>query len=220
MVPWHVADPTALVALGTSLASSHPTLHLEVSDDAVCVWGGYRLHDGSVEIAVYDLEIDLPVDYPNSPPAVREVGGRIPRVPDRHVNADGTLCLGVPESVWLACPNGFQLDDFLSGPVRGFLLGDALVALGHPWPSGEYAHGSDGICEFYVGLIGTCDPSALRLLAVYLGKPWLKGHLRCPCGSGEPLRRCHLDTVRPLLGRLPPRLVQESIKQLHGVQLS
>ena len=42
----------------------------------------------------YYIQIEIPSRYPKKLPLTREIGGRILRIPDNHINEDGSFCLG------------------------------------------------------------------------------------------------------------------------------
>jgi hypothetical protein len=102
---------------------------------------------------------------------------------------------------------------YLTGPVHNYFLGQAAVERGEPWPFGEWAHGADGIVELYGRLLGTSDPSRVGDLLDAVLRPSVKA-LRCPCGSGRRLRRCHHELVRSLKKRIPTSVVKAAIAQL------
>jgi hypothetical protein len=206
-VPWFEREPEAYDAVRRILVEKYPTLHARKIGGTVVVKGTLGVSHEGVEVDRYSLELKLPDDYPNNLPMVWEMAERIPREMDRHVYPDsGALCLGVTEELWLAMNGDFALDRVLDIPVRNFLIGNSLVEQGQDWPSGDRSHGTPGVVEFYASLLGTKDePSLLRFLRSFLlGK--VKGHWPCPCGSGNNLRRCHMNGMKQL-GRLPREMV-------------
>lgn len=199
--PWFKAAPPALDRLERTLRAQYPTLHAVFEGEAYSVRGTYPVTADGKVIDRYELEIALPSDYPASLPLVWETGGRIPREPDRHVFPDtGSLCLGVPLALWIQLKGDFSLPTVLDIPVRNFLIGNALVENGEPWPHGDHSHGVAGVLEFYGDLLGTFEPMAIAqfLLALVRGK--VRGHWLCPCGSGDIIRKCHKEAVESLRG--------------------
>jgi hypothetical protein len=162
------------------------------------------VHDGGVILERYQIEIRVPRDYPKTLPVVEEIGGRIPRIADHHISADGTACLLVPEEWLLAGDQSFRA--FLDGPIRNFFLGQILVEAGKPWPFGERSHGYDGLIESYRELLAITDPT--RVIAYFdcLRRRALKGHFDCPCGSNKRLRNCHRAELQSLAKRSRRRL--------------
>jgi hypothetical protein len=208
---WFVRSPEALDVLRSTLRQNYPSLHTDESGERIIVCGSFPISHGGSDLDWYLIEVTLPNDYPSSPCTVREVGGRIPRSPDRHVNADGTLCLAVAEELWTKWAGKFDLPNFLEGPVRTFLISNSLVEVGKAWPHGERAHGSAGVCEFYQETIGIGEPEQVLQLLGYLSKDRIKGHWPCPCGSGRKLRNCHSERILPFHDRIPRQVVQYSM---------
>lgn len=208
--PWFKADPPALDRLERTLRAQYPTLHAFVEGEACSVRGTYPVTADGKVIDRYELEIALPSDYPASLPLVWETGGRIPREADRHVFPDtGSLCLGVPLALWIQLKGDFSLPTVLDIPVRNFLIGNALVEKGEPWPHGDRSHGAAGILEFCGDLLGTSEPMAIAQFLLALVKGKVRGHWLCPCGSGEIIRKCHKEAVEALRG-VPPGVVAQT----------
>lgn len=192
---WHEKSPVAFEALRARLRAKYPTLRAHVENGAVIIQGGYEVVPGDW----YGLSITLPGDYPHSLPEVRETAERIPLIQDRHVNpSNATLCLGVPEHLWLTCKGDFSFEHFLEGPIRNFLIGNSLVEEGKSWPFGETSHGGEGILQFYTDLMGITDTTKLTKFLRDLSKGRVPGHSPCPCGSGKIIRSCHAEGWRSL----------------------
>lgn len=162
----------------------------------------------------YQVTIELPADYPRSLPVVREVGSRIPWKPEFHVNPDGAACVLLPDDRWRCFPEGAPFVRFLDGPVHDFFLGQSLVALGEGWPFGQWSHGAKGVYEYYQWLFETEDPSTIRRYLEVLAKLNYKGHLPCPCGSGEKIRRCCRARIADLRDKIPPVVARKALETL------
>ena len=106
--------------------------------------------------------------------------------------------------------------DFLDGPLRNYLLGNTLVEMGEPWPFGEWSHGSQGVREFYGELLGTTDSTVIARYLAYLGKPILRGHWSCPCGSRKKVRDCHLQALRTLRTQVPAEVARAALASFDG----
>jgi hypothetical protein len=206
---WFEQDPAAFVALETTLRARYPTLHAFVEDGTVTVRGTYPLLDAGMEFDRYGVAIKLPEHYPHGLPEVFETQGRIPRVLDRHVFPSGALCLGVREELWLALGGNFSIESLLEGPIRGFFIGNSLVEEGEQWPDGDRSHGVPGILEFYAGYLGEKDPFALVDFLRAPIKEKVRGHWKCPCGSGAIIRNCHKEAVQALRN-VPKEVIAQS----------
>ncbi len=212
--PWFVVAPEKYPELQSMLRARYPTLHAIEADGKITPTGGFAVaHDG-VEVDWYQIKVVLPDEYPNWPPAVWEIGGRIPREPDRHINGDGSLCLAVAEDLWIRSDGDFELSRFLDETVRTFLLRNSLVEAGEQWPHGERAHGASGICEFYGEAIGIAEAADVMRLLGCLRKERIKGHWECPCGSGKIIRDCHFEAILKLHSRIPRSVIGSSMVKL------
>jgi hypothetical protein len=212
--PWHVRDPAALATLENELATAYPTLHVVSTAERVLIKGAFPVRDGTEVLDWYSVEIELAPDHPRTLPRVREVGGRIPWILDRHVLSDGSACVVLPDAYWLENPTGrVSIPEFLVGPVRDFFLGQSVVDLGYPWPQGEWAHGARGLVQHYTKTLGVESIDRICQILLATAKP-LKGHLPCLCGSGRRYRDCHRAQVNLVRDRVPQSVVLWTIEVL------
>jgi hypothetical protein len=66
-----------------------------------------------------------------------------------------------------------------------------------PW--GELSHGGKGIVEHYEEYFDVSGKEKVKGLLDYLAEhKEIKGHPKCPCGSGKKIRDCHLNELREL----------------------
>ena len=137
--PWYEVDPESYAKVRLEVEKLFPELRFIKRDQDILVTGYYPLFEDGRVYDRYAVEIKLPKELPGGLPVVREVGGRIPRDPDRHINIeDGVACIVLPDAFWNDNPDGISLLDFLNGPLRSFFASQSLVELGvpDPWPSG------------------------------------------------------------------------------------
>jgi hypothetical protein len=189
------------------LRTNYPDLHVFVVNERVQVRGCFPVVDSGRVLDRFNVEIDLPSDYPRRVPGVREVGGRIPRHIDCHVQSDGRACLFFPEERWRVWPEGSTFLEFLDGPVRGFFIWQSLRSLGADCPFGERAHGELGALEYYTETLGSDDPQFIVGCLDRLSQPGFKGfrgHWPCPCGSGVRIRNCHPGLLADMHKKIPP----------------
>jgi hypothetical protein len=158
-----------------------------------------RQTDELIKHAAASVELRLPRNHPTGLPVVRETGGRIPRCDDRHINtADGTACVLIPDERWRLWPVGAPLLSFLTGPLHSFFLAQSMVDEGEPWPFGQWAHGPQGVFQYYRELLKTSDLRVITTYLDYLSAKKVKGHWACACGSGKKLRDCHFGQIKDL----------------------
>lgn len=175
--------------------------------DGLVLRGTFPLVQDGVEVDAFKVAIELHTDGAAYRPVVAEIGGRVPRSPDRHVNPDGSACIGLPEDL-LVMTKGepMPLSSFLDGAVRDYFLAQASYETEGRWPFGDRGHGMTGVHEFYKELLGTSEPAVVRRYLVVLSQHRLHRQWFCPCGSGEKLRRCHAPEIAALRERVPPAL--------------
>lgn len=198
MTVWLEENPDAFAELEGTLQSRFPTLHAFIEEGQCRIRGTYPVLEGTRELDRYQIEVALPDDYPRSMARVWETAGRIPRTTDRHTFTDGALCLGTPIALWIELQGRFTVERILDMPVRSFLIGNALVEEGQPWPHGERSHGAAGILEHFGELIGTSDDWTVAKLLLDLVNEKVRGHWPCPCGSGRIIRQCHREAIEKL----------------------
>jgi hypothetical protein len=201
--------------MASELAGAFPTLHIETGDDGVSVCGSYIVEAEGLEIARYDIRIEIP-EKSDAIPKVFEIGGKIPKVTDRHFNTRdrNSACLFVPDEQWKHYPNGSTLISFLQGPVRDFFLWQAHMDLTGKELFPARSHGADGILESYYEELGTKDPVVVRNLLEYLAHNKPKGNRICYCGSGRKLSDCHLGKLMELRRKIGRGAAQRSLKEV------
>lgn len=213
-MPWFCRDPLLLAEVEGAIAS-YPDLRLVKGEATVRVCGTFPIvHDGKV-LDRFQVEVSFRESYPRTMPRVMETGGRIPKTLDRHVfPTSGFACLQVPEEWLTDADRSFRR--FLKVPVHNYFLGQALVELGQPWPFGERSHGIKGLYEAYGEILGEADPATIERLLQVLAARDPKGHWRCPCGSGERLRKCCQDRINDLRDHISPEVARSILVRLNA----
>jgi len=140
----------------------------------------------------YRLEIIIPVKYPKDVPIVKEIGGKIPRHEDYHVNGNGTLCLGSPLRLMLKISKNPSITGFVKNCLIPYLFAVSQKIRNEVnFAFGELEHGIQGLFNDYSNLLGLKDQSdikqAVKLLSI---KKRLANKQECPCGCGKRLGLC------------------------------
>lgn len=137
------------------IAQDYPGLHLISSDGESAVYNGIIAfsanYSGHGLISdQFEVEIVFPLSSAtNDIPTAREVGGRIPREADFHINPDGTMCLGAPLAIRRKYKQDPSLKSFINQQVIHFLYGYSIKQEKNYWPFDELSHGGKGIVEYY-----------------------------------------------------------------------
>lgn len=229
-----VADDGAhAAALERLLAETEEALRLSQPEMGVRVENGLVIAEGDFLVRVdgcpddrFAVRVEIDWRFPDMEPRVFETAGRIPRTADRHMyDGSGACCTGVYEE-WLVEVETPSVSSFLEGPVDRFLVGQTYFELTETvegegkWPFGERSHGVLGILEGCAIALGIdLDPDDITPLIDHLRlleRKSIKGHVRCPCGSGRRLRDCHSERMRRLQVEVPPRLAHRMLARILG----
>ncbi|RJQ65153.1 MAG: SEC-C domain-containing protein [Desulfobacteraceae bacterium] len=165
----------------------------------------------------FSILIILPDDYPDSPPAVQETGGRIPS--NFHQYGDRTLCLGAPVEVIRRFKVDSRLVTFVKTLVVEYLYGFAHFETHGILPFGELSHGCQGIRDYYQDAFSTDNVHITLALLKVLADGTYRGHHLCPCGSGNILRKCHGPILLCLLKHQPKeRFLRDATNVLYSLE--
>lgn len=146
----------------------------------------------------YHLTITIPPEYPLAIPIVRETKGGIPRHPDYHVNADGSLCLGAPLLILKHIRADNSLVSFADHIITPHLYAATLKKLGicEGMVFGELAHGDRGLYDEYKELFGVqTDAQVEQILELLRTENLDFKQTLCPCGCGKKLSCCRFRQV-------------------------
>ncbi|MFI5165151.1 MAG: SEC-C domain-containing protein [Thermoanaerobaculales bacterium] len=193
---------------------AYPNLHAFPGDDSLTVRGGFPVVVDGTTVDRFQIAVTVPGDYPRALPIMRETGGRIPRVPDRHMEPDGRACLFVEEEARTYFPPGSPLLRFFQGPINTFLVAQLHFENFGTWPFGQRSHGAAGIAEFYAERLQMSQLQAIVTAVGYLRHREIKGHWPCPCGSGKRLRACHMRQILALHDIIPTEVAGRSYARL------
>jgi len=107
----------------------------------------------------YRVAIDIPLEYPEQIPLLREIGGRTQKIAKKyglqdirslHFNANnGTACVCVKQEEKRKFPPGAPLLTFIDDLAVPYLYGLSYYDQNGRWPWREYSHGCLGLLEFY-----------------------------------------------------------------------
>lgn len=160
---------------------------------------GFLVIDGVIEVIDgngkkwedYSVAISIPTDYPASVPQLYETDGKIKRHRDRHINSDGTCCLGPRAKEVKLFTSGGRLIDWMDSFALPFLANDKLKKETGDYANKEYSHGAKGILEYYQDEWKLQnEKSVLEKLQMIAGKKMGRNQ-KCFCGSNKKYKHCH-----------------------------
>ena len=184
------------------LINVHKGLTKVVEDDAKTLVTGALPFEASADgletiTESFTVELNVPNDFPETLPRVKETVGRID-ADYQHLFTDDTLCLAVPvdqRRVFFEQPT---LLGFVNRLVIPYLYGYCFWKKHGHHPFDEAAHGGEGIVRHYVDSLGLRDDLSALAVISFLFEHGYRGHHDCPCGSGVRVRVCHGRALRAL----------------------
>lgn len=178
--------------------AAYPNLQIVGGPGRHYLRGILDIPDGAGGVAYsYLVEIKPVALYPYRYPIAYEVGGDIPVGADNHKYLDNHLCLGVDAEEIVQCHNGLTLVEFIEKVLIPHLANQYYCQITGGYLQ-EYAHGDDGICQYYRKLLGTTDVVIwAALFHAAFGKHIQRNELCC-CGSGKKYKQCHESIVQTL----------------------
>jgi len=189
------------------LSAAYPDLVMAMhSDGSGIVTGRLRV----AEDIGYTVQLFVPIEYPRREPILVCKREEVPWKIDRHVyEKNGVACLCSRSETRIHWPWGSDITSFFFKLVHPFFVGQFYYDTHGSWPpTGERAHGKEGILETFRELLSELgSPSETqidRFLQLLARKNAPQGHETCPCGSGKRLRKCHLDLMHHLRSHIDP----------------
>ena len=150
----------------------------------------------------FSIEMRFPSQYPYYFPEVIETGGKIERIPQRHlfVRNNNELCLGVPPEIYLRCRNGITIEWFMENVLMPRLAEEYNVNHGGAYLN-EYPHNrTEALWRFYSTVLKTNDRDLiLLLLDGIISNRLPKGFQPCLCGGNQKFKKCHRNCANELI---------------------
>lgn len=162
--------------------------------------GNYRIVDGLGAIqADFDIRVVVPANYPYGFPGLWETSTKIPRDLDRHMFPDGKACLENPRRIDLMILRGISLCTFFTDYVHRFFCWQLVYDIDGPAALKGWAHGEEGIREFYCEILQTTDTGFIKEVLKRIVFNQLPGRNDlCFCGREEKFKQCHFKTISQL----------------------
>ncbi len=162
---------------------------------------------GNEICGAYDLEIEVPTSFPRAVPKVKELGRKIPRDGNHHINPDDTLCLGSPLRLLKVIGECPTLPGFANKCLVPFLYAiTKKLQGGGEFAFSELAHGEKGVVDDYMELFSLRSAEEVRRVLELAGmKRRIANKRPCPCQCGRRLGCCNLHNKINQFRGLAPR---------------
>jgi hypothetical protein len=180
--------------------SQFPNLHWIWEQDIPVLKGRYLFHtiyEGVEFKDTFNLTFVFPREYPEQPPLVLEIAGKIPY--NFHHYTNGGLCLAARMEYKVVFAKNPTLEGFITNLLNPYLLSWLWFDKFGKMPWGERKHGWTGICESYQDLLKIKNPENVIPFMERLVRNNINQREPCPCGSNIPYRNCHKKIVNRVL---------------------
>lgn len=216
---WHLQNKELFDSFKSEIDKNYPTLVVSIENNLVRIKGTLRIRDSKNTILDnFKIDIQVPYNFPQEIPEVRETGNRIPVIPDRHFENDGKACLCFRDATFLYWNEKSTIIDFMEKLVEPFFLWQIEYEVsGGKNKDKAYAHGLDGAVQFYKEILSTDDIKAVYQFIEYLTKKKIKGHWNCYCGSGKKMRDCHFDLMKKYKGQIRAKDAKKTFESINQV---
>jgi hypothetical protein len=202
----------------TEAAITYPELKVSVRDGIELLSGTFRvIDDEGKEWNSFQIEIRFNPTFPYLFPELAEVGGKIPKISDWHINENGGCCITVPLLEVNSCKYGITVLQFIQNHVKPYLFNQAHRFEKGYYAHQEFAHGVYGILECYQELFNEKELEKVigylkTLKYIEFGKK-----NACFCGRKAKFRKCHPEVFR-LFKYIPGNFIDDEIKRLVHLQ--
>jgi len=215
------------------LLIKHP--ELEISGNKIS--GLLRFYDYQIKSEPFTDTYEIYVSFSKRGrfPVVIETGDRIEKIPDRHINGDGTTCICGPIGKRTYEQNNPTIEKFFSEYLVPYFASQTYYEKYGKWPFGELSHGVLGVLEdinehwpaalesefliFALQQVSTqCRKTEIELLKkMIVEKAKIKAHKNCLCSSGCRFSECHgqaFDAIYKLRKEWRKYLSRSEIEQI------
>lgn len=160
---------------------------LDICDLAGTYWG------------TFDIRVFVPQNYPHCVPIVQEVSTLIRRDVDWHIDENGICCIDINHKLIHMARMGINLTDFMTLKVYPFFANQLFKMKKGIYAGEEYQHYFAGVVQFYLEDLSLNEEQAISMLEAILGQT-VGRNGKCPCGSLQKLKNCHLTSFSFLKG--------------------
>ena len=177
----------------------------EINFDLTCKDIGERIKDS------YIIRILFPEDYPENPPEVEEIGGKIAN--NFHKNGQA-LCLETPSQVYLIFKENLTLENFIKALLEPYLYAHSYSKKHNGKMPFGHSHGGKGLIEFYSEVFSVKDDEIIIDFLELIIKKNYKQSMPCPCKSGKKIKKCHIKALLSRYNKVPNHIIEYELMQI------
>jgi hypothetical protein len=167
----------------------------------------------------YRLQIRVQNNFPKSLPDVTELGNKIRRTDDFHINSDGTLCLGSRLRLLMILSKNPTLVGYTENCIVPYLYAISYkLKFGKKLPFGELPHGPTGELEDYVKLFGLKNIEQAKNTISLLRMSKRQANKKpCPCNCGSRVGKCGFNKKLEEFRKLTSRSWFRALSSYHNI---
>lgn len=174
------------------LINTYPDLKLISQNEKELIVSGTihvnRCLDNFTVLKDWPIEIHIPTSTESLPYVVDVEDTIDSNYPHRY--SDGKLCQATDFDQRIQFAELLSLSQWMEKFVEPYLVIHEYYQRYSEFPYGDREHGSIGILQAYQDFFNADTLATLRLLS-YINQHIYRGHVPCPCESGNKLRNCH-----------------------------
>jgi hypothetical protein len=198
----------------------YPELKVTVLEGLELLEGIFRvIDDDGNEWNSFYIQIKFDIAFPYRFPELKEVGGKIPRIADWHINQIGDCCITIPLLEAVNCRNGITVLQFIDNHVKPYLFNQAYRIEKGYYAHQEFAHGVFGILEYYQELFDEKDTEKLMRYLNAIKSADLSKNTTCFCGKMAKFRKCHPAVYR-IFKPLSEKFIEAEIEMIQAFLVS
>lgn len=177
--------------------ASYPDLKIVSTNGKQILKGTFRvIDDDGKEWNSFSIEIHHRDGYPYCFPLLFETGGKLPKIPDWHINEIGSCCITVPLIEVTACKNGLSILNFIELYAKPYLFNQAHRLREGIYVNKEFSHGIFGIWEYYEEIFQEKNRHKIIEYLNKISKIEFGKKTPCFCGKKARFRKCHQEVFR------------------------
>ena len=183
------------------IKENYPAFDIRSGDDEYVIVGEIFLNHVYKEVRMtgkFIIEIVVSNKFPIVIPIVREISNGI-AANYPHKNIDGELCLASEIELKMFFAQSSDICLFLEKYIIPYLYTYCYYEEYGVYPYGERSHGMQGNLEYLKDLLEVDDWGQVFDIMMFVIQSSYRGHLECPCGSGERIRNCHGTVLKQLM---------------------
>ena len=149
-------------------------------------------------IGKFDVKIIVPREYPSALPTVEETSKQISES-YTHKYTNGQLCLASNLELKMHFNKDMDISAFIDYYIIPYFYTYRYFEEYGVYPYGERSHGYMGDLEYLKDLLKIDNGEQVFDIMTFVIRHSYRGHLMCPCGSGNRLRNCHGEIIKQMV---------------------